>query len=173
VDIESLTPVAVGETGEIVVNGPQVFRGYHNDAERTAEAFVEIGGRRYFRTGDLGRVDEEGYFFMVDRLKRMINASGYKVWPAEVEAMLFAHPAVLEACIIGCCDPHRGESVKALVVRRPGQELDQSGLIEWARQQMAAYKVPHVVEFVDALPKNAAGKVQWRQLQEQELGTRT
>ena len=169
VDIETLQPVGVGEVGEILVDGPQVFRGYHEDAERTAAAFVEIDGRRYFRTGDLGYVDDEGYFFMVDRLKRMINASGYKVWPAEVEAYLYAHPAVLEACVIAYRDQHRGESVKVLVVRRPGQEVDEAGLIAWARDQMAAYKVPHAIEFVDSLPKNAAGKVLWRVLQEKEL----
>ncbi|MEZ5463334.1 long-chain-fatty-acid--CoA ligase [Dokdonella sp.] len=169
VDIDTLEPMPVGETGEILVDGPQVFRGYHEDAERTAAAFVDIEGRRYFRTGDLGYVDDEGYFFMVDRLKRMINASGFKVWPAEVESYLYAHPAVLEACVIAYCDAHRGESVKALVVRRPGQEVDAEGLIAWSREQMAAYKVPHVVEFVDSLPKNAAGKMLWRVLQEKEL----
>ena len=169
IDIETLKPLGVGEIGEIVVDGPQVFRGYHGDAERTAAAFIEIDGRRYFRTGDLGYVDDEGYFFMVDRLKRMINASGYKVWPAEVESYLYAHPAVLEACVIACRDAHRGESVKALVVRRPGQTVEAEALIAWAREQMAAYKVPHVVEFVDSLPKNAAGKMQWRLLQEREM----
>jgi fatty-acyl-CoA synthase len=105
---------------------------------------------------------------MVDRLKRMINASGYKVWPAEVEAMLYAHPAVLEACVIGTQDAHRGESVKALVVLRPGQALEANALIEWARGQMAAYKVPHVVQFLERLPKSATGKVQWRALQDIE-----
>ena len=171
IDVESLKPVAIGETGEIIVSGPQVFLRYHGDEQRSAEAFIEIDGVRYFRTGDLGRVDDEGYFFMVDRLKRMINASGYKVWPAEVEAYLYAHPAVLEACVIACRDEHRGESVKALIVRRPGQEVDEAGLITWAREQMAAYKVPHAVAFVDSLPKNAAGKVLWRVLQEREFAS--
>jgi fatty-acyl-CoA synthase len=169
IDVETLKPVKVGETGEIVVNGPQVFLRYHDDPERSAEAFIEIEGMRFFRTGDLGYVDGEGYFFMVDRLKRMINASGYKVWPAEVEAYLYAHPAVLEACVIGCRDEHRGESVKALIVRRPGQHVEAQDLIAWAREQMAAYKAPHAIEFVDSLPKNAAGKVIWRVLQEKEL----
>jgi fatty-acyl-CoA synthase len=169
IDVDTLKPVKVGETGEIVVNGPQVFLRYHNDAQRSAEAFIDIDGMRFFRTGDLGYVDEDGYFFMVDRLKRMINASGYKVWPAEVEAYLYAHPAVLEACVIGCRDEHRGESVKALIVRRPGQEADAQSLIAWAREQMSAYKAPNAIEFVDSLPKNAAGKVLWRVLQEKEL----
>ncbi len=116
-------------------------------------------------------MDEDGYFFMVDRLKRMINASGYKVWPAEVEAFLYGHPAVLEACVIGYRDPHRGESVKAVVVVRPGHTVDAAQLIAWAREHMAAYKVPHAVEFRDSLPKSATGKVQWRALQEQELAS--
>ncbi|HYM86715.1 MAG TPA: long-chain-fatty-acid--CoA ligase, partial [Pseudoxanthomonas sp.] len=166
VDPETLEELPAGSVGEILVDGPQVFLGYHGNPQASAQAFVEVGGRRYFRTGDLGRVDDEGYFFMVDRLKRMINASGYKVWPAEVEAFLYAHPAVLEACVVGFRDAHRGESVKALVVLRPGHALAPEELIAWARGQMAAYKVPHVVEFLDALPKSATGKVQWRALQE-------
>jgi fatty-acyl-CoA synthase len=169
VDPVTLAPVAQGEVGEIIVSGPQVFQGYHNNAQADAAAFVPFGGQRFFRTGDLGYVDDEGYFFMVDRLKRMINASGYKVWPAEVEAFLYGHPAVLEACVIGYRDAHRGESVKAIVVLRPGHALDEAGLIAWAREHMAAYKVPHVVEFRAGLPKSATGKVQWRQLQEQEV----
>src|SRR5690606_18123600 len=100
VDLETLREQPAGEVGEIVVRGPQVFEGYWNDEAGTRAAFVEIDGQRFFRTGDLGTVDQDGYFFIVDRLKRMINASGYKVWPAEVEAMLYAHPAVQEACVI-------------------------------------------------------------------------
>ncbi len=106
---------------------------------------------------------------MVDRLKRMINASGYKVWPAEVEALLYGHPAVLEACVIGTRDANRGESVKAFIVVRPGQAVDAPGLIAWAREHMAAYKAPREIEFVERLPKTATGKVQWRLLQDQEL----
>ena len=171
VDPGTLARLPAGGVGEILVDGPQVFLGYHGNPQATAQAFVEVEGRHYFRTGDLGYVDDEGYFFMVDRLKRMINASGYKVWPAEVEAFLYAHPAVLEACVVGLRDAHRGESVKALVVRRPGHELDGETLIAWARGQMAAYKVPQVVEFLDALPKSATGKVQWRMLQDREFAT--
>ncbi|MGA9334883.1 MAG: long-chain-fatty-acid--CoA ligase, partial [Rudaea sp.] len=102
VDPDTLEVRATGETGEILINGPQVFTGYWGRPEATAQAFVEIDGVRWFRSGDLGYVDDEGYFFMVDRLKRMINASGYKVWPAEVESKLYAHPAVQEACVIAC-----------------------------------------------------------------------
>lgn len=168
VDPLTLAPLPAGEVGEVLVNGPQVFQGYWGKPEATADAFVEVDGVRYFRTGDLARVDEDGYFFMVDRLKRMINASGYKVWPAEVETIMYGHPAVLEACVIGYCDAHRGESVKAFVVLRPGQQLDAAALIAWAREHMAAYKAPHAIEFVQQLPKSGTGKVMWRALQERE-----
>src|SRR5690606_19131249 len=171
VDPETLRELAPGETGEIIVRGPQVFRGYWNQPEETARAFVELDGKRFFRTGDLGRVDEEGYFFMVDRLKRMINASGFKVWPAEVESLMYRHPAVQEACVIAARDPRRGETVKAVVVLRPearGRVAPQE-LIDWARGKMAAYKVPRLIEFAETLPKSGTGKVQWRLLQEREM----
>jgi fatty-acyl-CoA synthase len=147
-----------------------VFDGYWKHPEATAAAFIEIDGRRFFRTGDLGRMDEEGYFFITDRLKRMINASGYKVWPAEVEALLYRHPAVQEACIIAARDAYRGETVKAVVVLRPDAKGRTSAddIIDWSREHMAAYKVPKLVQFVDALPKSGSGKVMWRLLQEQE-----
>jgi fatty-acyl-CoA synthase len=130
---------------------------------------VQIDGKSFFRSGDLGRVDEDGYFFLTDRLKRMINASGFKVWPAEVEALLFRHPAVQEACIIAARDPYRGETVKAVVVlRADARDVYPQDIIDWAHENMAAYKVPRIVEFVDALPKSGAGKVMWRALQEKE-----
>jgi fatty-acyl-CoA synthase len=169
IDPDTLKELPNGKTGEILIHGPQVFQGYWGRPKASAEAFTKIDGVRWFRTGDLGYVDDEGYFFMVDRLKRMINASGYKVWPAEVETKLYAHPAVQEACVIACRDAHRGENVKALVVKRANQELTAEALIVWAREQMSAYKVPHVVEFVDSLPRSATGKVAWRELQEREL----
>jgi fatty-acyl-CoA synthase len=171
VDPETLEILPGGEVGEILLNGPQVFQGYWGRPEATESAFVEVDGTRYFRTGDLAQVDDEGYFFLVDRLKRMINASGYKVWPAEVESVLYAHPAIHEACVIGFRDPQRGESVKVVAVLRPGESITPPQLIAWARQHMAAYKVPHRVEFVERLPKSATGKVQWRALQEKESST--
>ena len=137
--------------------------------EATAEVFLEHDGKRFFRTGDLGYYDDEGYFFITDRLKRMINCSGYKVWPAEVEAMLYAHPAIQEACVIGSRDAYRGETVKALVVlRNDFRNTSSTEIIDWAREKMAAFKVPRVVEFVDELPKTATGKILWRKLQEEE-----
>jgi len=153
--------------GEIVVDGPQLFKGYWGQEQATREAFVELDGRRLFRTGDLGYYDEDGYFFVTDRLKRMINASGFKVWPAEVESLLYAHPGVQEACVIGAPDGYRGETVKALVVARdPALRPEQ--VIEWARGRMAAFKVPRIVELVASLPKTASGKILWRELQEKE-----
>ncbi len=167
---DTLAPLGVGEVGEIVSRGPQVFKGYWNDPKASAQAFIDIGGKTYFRTGDLGRYDEEGYFFFVDRLKRMINASGFKVWPAEVEVMMYAHPDVQEVCVIGCVDAHRGETVKAMVVLKAASKntVRAEDIIDWCKTRMAAYKYPRVVEFVDSLPKSATGKVMWRQLQERE-----
>jgi fatty-acyl-CoA synthase len=170
VDPETLVELPPGEVGEIITRGPQVFKGYWNKPEANAECFVEVNGKVFFRTGDLGRVDEEGYFFLVDRLKRMINASGFKVWPAEVELMLYAHPAVQEAVIIGKKDPRRGETVKAVVVPKADMRgsIDEDSFIHWCQARMAAYKVPRSVEFVDVLPKTGSGKILWRELQEQE-----
>jgi len=174
VDPLTLQELPPGEVGEIVTNGPMVFKGYWRHPEATAAAFTELPGgppgKLFFRTGDLGRMDEEGYFFLTDRLKRMINASGYKVWPAEVEMLLYKHPAVQEACIISARDAYRGETVKAVVVLR-AEATGRTGaddIIAWAREHMAAYKVPRLVEFVDALPKSGSGKVMWRLLQDRE-----
>lgn len=171
VDPETLKELPQGESGEIVMSGPQVFKGYWKRPDATASAFFERDGKSFFRSGDMGRIDEEGYFFMTDRLKRMINASGFKVWPAEVEALMFKHPAIQEACIISTKDAYRGESVKAVVVLRSthkGQVTEQN-IIDWCRDTMAVYKVPRVVEFIDALPKSGSGKVMWRALQEAEM----
>jgi len=171
IDPETHAEQPPGQVGEIVTHGPQVFQGYWRNEEATRAAFIEIEGKRFFRTGDLGYVDEEGYFFLVDRLKRMINASGYKVWPAEIEAQMYQHPAVQEACVIAAKDAHRGETVKAVVVLRATHrgKVTESEIIEWTRQHMATYKHPRIVEFVDALPRLATGKVAWRKLQEAEL----
>ena len=168
---DTLAPLAAGEVGEIVSCGPQVFKGYWNDAQMSARAFIEIGGKRYFRTGDLGRYDEEGYFFFVDRLKRMINASGFKVSPAEVELMMYAHPDIQEVCVIACNDARRGETVKAVVVLKAASKgsVGAEDIIDWCKTRMAAYKYPRVIEFADSLPKSATGKVMWRALQEREL----
>jgi fatty-acyl-CoA synthase len=170
IDPETLQELPIGETGEIVSHGPMIFKGYWGHPEATQAAFIEIDGKPFFRTGDLGRMDDEGYFFITDRLKRMINASGFKVWPAEVEALLYKHPAIQEACIIAARDAYRGETVKAVVVLREAAKgrTSEQQIIDWSREHMAAYKVPRRVQFVDALPKSGSGKVMWRLLQEQE-----
>jgi len=170
IDPETLKELPANEVGEIVTHGPMVFKGYWGHPGATQAAFIEIDGKRFFRTGDLGRRDEEGYFFITDRLKRMINASGFKVWPSEVELLLFKCPWVQEACVISTRDAYRGESVKAVVVLRAeakGQVTEQQ-IIDWAREHMAVYKAPKVVAFAESLPKSGAGKVMWRLLQEQE-----
>jgi len=171
IDPETLRELPIGEVGEIVSHGPMVFKGYWGHPEATRAAFVEIDGKPFFRTGDLGRMDDEGYFFITDRLKRMINASGFKVWPSEVELMLFKCPAVQEACVIASRDAYRGETVKAVIVLRAEARgsTRAEDIVAWAHEHMAAYKVPRRVEFVDALPKSGSGKVMWRLLQEREL----
>ena len=171
IDPETLKELPQGESGEIVMSGPQIFKGYWKRPDATANAFFERDGKSFFRSGDMGRIDEEGYFFMTDRLKRMINASGFKVWPAEVEALMFKHPAIQEACIISTKDAYRGESVKAVVVLRSTHkgQVSEQDIIDWCRDTMSVYKVPRMVEFIDALPKSGSGKVMWRALQEAEM----
>jgi fatty-acyl-CoA synthase len=170
IDPVTLQQLPHGQTGEIIVHGPQVMRGYWNQPQATADGFIQIDGKRFLRTGDLAYIDEEGYYFFVDRLKRMINAAGFKVWPAEVEALLYQHPAIQEACVIAAKDARRGETVKAVVVLKPahvGQVTEQE-IADWAHANMAAYKAPRIVQFAASLPKSGTGKVMWRSLQEAE-----
>jgi fatty-acyl-CoA synthase len=170
VDPDTLAPVPPGETGEILSAGPQLFKGYWNNPQASASACVEIDGKRFLRTGDLGRIDADGFFYIADRLKRMINAAGYKVWPAELEATLYKHPAIKEVAIVSAPDQRRGETVKAYVVLRDDvrASVGEQEIIAWCREHMAAYKVPRQVAFLDALPRSGTGKIQWRTLQEKE-----
>ncbi len=170
VNPQTLEPLGPNQTGEIVSRGPQVFKGYWKNPQATQDSFVAIDDKTFFLTGDLGYYDEDGYFFIVDRLKRMINASGFKVWPAEVESMMFGHPDIQEACIISARDAHRGETVKAVVVLKENSKgkITAQDIVNWCRERMAAYKYPRIIEFVDELPKSGSGKVQWRLLQEKE-----
>src|SRR5215216_10101 len=170
VNLETLEEVGVGEGGEIVSSGPQVMKGYWKRPEADEESFFERDGRRFLRTGDIGMVDEEGYFFMVDRLKRMINVSGYKVWPTEVESTLYNHPAVQEACVISVPDERSGEAAKAMIVLREEEKenVAEEDMVEWSKNRMASYKYPRSVEFIDELPKSGSGKILWRELQERE-----
>lgn len=152
------------------MNGPQVMVGYYNREDENRNSFIDIDGKKFFRTGDIGRFDEEGYYFMVDRVKRMINASGYKVWPTEVESYLYKHPAIQQAVVVGIPDPKRGESVKAFVILNEGYEgeISEEEIIEWSKQHMAAYKYPREIEFRTQFPMTSSGKILWRKLQEEE-----
>ena len=171
IDPESMREVEAGAQGEIVVRGPQLLTGYWKNERSYRESWVNIGGKDYFRTGDLGRTDEDGYFYISDRLKRMINAAGFKVWPAEVEAAMYQHPAIKECCIIGSPDERRGETVKAVVVLKEDFAGKVTGeeILSWSRSRMATYKAPRRIQFMDALPRTASGKLMWRALQEKEF----
>ncbi len=150
----------VGEVGEIVISGPQVVPGYWNKEEESRHAMP--GG--HLHTGDVGFMDERGYFYVVDRKKDMINASGYKVWPREVEDVLCEHQAVSEAAVVGVSDEYRGETVKAFVTLRPGALVDEEELIAHCKARMSAYKYPRSIKFIDVLPKTATGKLLRREL---------
>ncbi|MFI1033105.1 class I adenylate-forming enzyme family protein [Streptomyces sp. NPDC020951] len=152
--------VPFGEQGEIVVRGPQVVPGYWRRPEATAETFP--GGE--LRTGDIGFMDERGWLYVVDRKKDMINASGFKVWPREVEDVLYTHPAVREAAVVGVPDGYRGETVKAYISLRPGAEADADTLAAYCKDRLAAYKYPRQVEILPDLPKTASGKILRREL---------
>jgi long-chain acyl-CoA synthetase len=153
-----------GEVGEIVTSGPQVVPGYWGKPEATAESLP--GGE--LRTGDVGFMDEQGWFYLVDRKKDMINAAGYKVWPREVEDVLYGHPAVREAAVVGVPDEYRGESVKAFVSLKPGSSVTPEEVIAFARERMAAYKYPRTVEIVEELPKTTTGKILRRELRDRD-----
>ncbi|MHA6261298.1 long-chain-fatty-acid--CoA ligase [Sporosarcina sp. CAU 1771] len=163
------TEVASGEEGELVVNGKQVMKGYYNREEDNRSSFIEIDGKSFFRTGDIVRVDNEGYFFLVDRVKRMINAAGFKVWPTEIESQLYKHPAIQQACVIGIPDVRRGETVKAFVILNESfvGKITEEEVIQWAKERMAAYKYPRFIEFRERLPLTSSGKILWRKLQEE------
>lgn len=158
----------VGEIGELVTSGPGVVPGYWNKPEETVRGFP--GGA--LRTGDVGYMDAEGWFYLVDRKKDQINAGGYKVWPREVEDVLYEHPAVREAAVVGVPDEYRGETVKAFVSLRPGQQVEPSELVEFCKQRMAAYKYPREVEVRDELPKTVTGKLLRRELRAQQPAPR-
>jgi long-chain acyl-CoA synthetase len=150
----------VGEVGEIAIRGPQVVPGYWRNPDATAAALPD----GELRTGDVGLVDEDGWFYVVDRLKDLINASGFKVWPREVEDVLHEHPAVREVAVVGVPDAYRGETVKAFVALRPGARAEPGELVAFARERLAAYKYPRDVELVEELPKTASGKILRREL---------
>ena len=147
-------------TGELVVSGANVMRGYYERPEANAEAFTERDGKRWFHTGDVAYADEDGFFYIVDRKKHMINTAGYNVYPREVEELLFEHPAVADAAVVGIPDERRNETVKAFVVPAPNSDATPEEIREYCLDRLAAYKHPREVEFVDELPRTTTGKVQ-------------
>ncbi len=164
VDIRCVDPedrfVPAGERGEVVIRGPNVMKGYYNRPEATAEAMRD----GWFHTGDVGTLDEDGYLTIVDRTKDMILRGGFNVYPREIEEVLITHPAVSLAAVIGVPDERLGEEVKAFIVRRPGVTITESELLEWGREQFAAYKYPRFIEFRDTLPIGPTGKILKREL---------
>ena len=161
---ESTEPLAIREVGEIAVQGPQVMRGYWEMPEETASTFRED----WFLTGDLGYMDEKGRFYIVDRKKDMIIASGFNIYPREVEEVLYEHEAILECVVAGVPDPYRGETVKAYIVLKEGATVTEEALNAFCRKQLASFKVPRLYEFRDELPKTAVGKILRRTLVEEE-----
>lgn len=164
IDMNTGADLPIGQEGELLIRGPQVMKGYWNRPEETA-AVLKDG---WLYTGDIGRMDEEGYLYIVDRIKDMIIAGGFNIYPREIDEVLYAHPAVLEACAVGIADEYRGETVKAFVVLKPGAAATEQEILEHCKGQLAAYKRPHSVEFMPELPKSLVGKVLRRVLVERE-----
>ncbi|MFZ5592032.1 MAG: AMP-binding protein, partial [Bacillota bacterium] len=165
VDLETGTrTLPPGEAGELCIKGPQVMKGYWNMPEETALALRN----GWFYTGDIAKMDEDGFFYIVDRKKDMIIAGGFNIYPREIEEVLFEHPAIMEAVVAGVPDRYRGETVKAYIVLKEGASLTEEEVIAYCRSKLAAYKVPRLVEFRSELPKTAVGKVLRRFLREEE-----
>jgi long-chain acyl-CoA synthetase len=177
-DFEAIDPVEEGPvdeaevdmdeiTGELVVSGPNVMKGYSGLPEATKKAFTEADGKRWFHTGDIGYHDGDGYFYVVDRKKHMINTAGYNVYPREVEELLFEHEAVADAAVVGIPDDRRGETIKAFVVRTPDADVTADEIKQYCLENLAEYKHPREIEFVDELPRTTTGKVQKYELVEE------
>ena len=164
VDPETLQEIEPGKVGELLIKGPQVMKGYWNQPEETAKTIIN----GWLRTGDLARMDEQGYFYIEGRTKDIIKYKGYKVMPKEVEEKLFEHPAVLEAGVVSAPDPNIGETIKAYIALKPDykDKVTEKDIIEWAKERLAAYKYPRQVEFVNVLPRTAVGKIFRRVLRE-------
>ncbi len=161
---DEVTEMKIGEIGEIILNGPQVMHGYHNMPTETANALRERDGETWLYTGDIARMDEDGYFYIVDRKKELIKPGGFQVWPREVEEAISAHPKVMEVGVAGIPDPYRGETVKAWIVLKEGETLTEDEIRDFTREKLAKYKVPSHIEFRDELPKTTVGKILRREL---------
>lgn len=164
---DEVTVMPVGEIGELVIKGPQVFKGYHNMPTETANTLRD----GWLFTGDIARMDEDGYFYIVDRKKELIKPGGFQVWPREVEEVISAHTKVLEVGVAGVPDPYRGETVKAWVVAKPGVSLTEEEIKDWCKDRLAKFKVPTHVEFRSELPKTTVGKILRRELVRQHKET--
>ena len=162
--VDGVTEMPVGETGELVVRGPQVMKGYLNRPDATAETLTD----GWLHTGDIAKMDEDGYFFIVDRKKDMILSGGYNVYPRDIDEVLYEHPKVQEACAIGIPHAHRGEAVKVFVVLKEGEEATERELIDYCAGKLAKYKLPVAVAFRSELPKSTVGKILRKELREQE-----
>ncbi len=169
VDIETgEVEMKTGESGEVCIKGPQVMTGYYKKPAETASALRD----GWFYTGDIGVFAEEGYLSIVDRKKDLIIAGGFNIYPKEVDQVLFDHPKILEACTIGVPDAYRGESVKAFIVLKAGENLTDSEVIAYCKDKLAAYKVPRDIKFFPELPKSAIGKILRRELKAKEMEKR-
>ena len=157
---DEVTDLSIGEIGELVIKGPMVMKGYHNMPTETSNTLRD----GWLYTGDIARMDEDGYFYIVDRKKELIKPGGFQVWPREVEEVISEHPNVIEAGVAGIPDPYRGETVKAWVVVKPGETLDEEEIKSWCAESLADFKVPDQVEFRDELPKTTIGKILRREL---------
>ncbi|MGA9288989.1 MAG: long-chain fatty acid--CoA ligase, partial [Anaerobacillus sp.] len=142
---------------------PQVMKGYWNMPEETASTLRD----GWLFTGDIAKMDEDGYLYIIDRKKDLIIASGYNIYPRDIEEVLYEHPGIMEAVIVGVPDPYRGETVKAVLVKKPGAELSEEEVLSYCKDQMAPYKVPKIVEFRDELPKTSVGKILRRSIREE------
>jgi len=172
---ENVQFLPVGEEGEVVISGPQVMVGYHNRPEENKLVFFEAGGLKWLRTGDYGRLDDEGYLFLLDRIKDLIKYKGHSVYPREVEEVLYEHPAIQECAVIGVPDPMKGEDIKAFVLLKKESKgkVTEQDIIEFAKENLAAYKYPREVQFVRSLPKSGVGKILRRTLREKEAQKRS
>ena len=171
---ENLEFLPLGREGEVVISGPQVMVGYHNRPEENKLVFFEAGGYRWLRTGDYGRLDNEYYLFLLDRIKDLIKYKGHSVYPREIEEVLYEHPAIQECAVIGVPDPMKGENIKAFVLLKTESKgkVSEQDIIEFAKENLAAYKYPREVQFVRSLPKSGVGKILRRTLREKEIKKR-
>ena len=165
IDVDKNNELGINQVGELIISSPQLFLGYWNNSDNL-NCFIELDNKKFFKTGDLAYFDNDGYFFVVDRLKRMINSSGFKIWPAEVEKILHNYEGIKEVCVIGVPDFRLGQKVKAIII--PENSYSEKHFIDlkqWCSNFMAKYKIPRVFEIREKLPKNKMGKIMWRDLE--------